>query len=161
MPTKVVTNSVAWTVGGILIFCGGVLAGSAILKFKDVGTTVRPDRAASTLVIGGPYNMTRNPMYLGMAVFYFGIAVLDQWIWALILLPVVLTVIQRRAIEPEEALLERRFGANYISYKEDGQALAITWRATLFAANHATESHTGNHFLSSLCRHSKHSTSVG
>jgi hypothetical protein len=40
MPTKVVTNSVAWTVGGIFIFCGAVLAGSAILKFRDVGTTV-------------------------------------------------------------------------------------------------------------------------
>jgi protein-S-isoprenylcysteine O-methyltransferase Ste14 len=118
MPTKVVPNSVAWTVGGILICCGAVLTGSALLKFKDVGTTVRPDRPASTLVIGGPYNMTRNPMYLGMAVFYFGIAVLDQWIWALILLPVVLIVIQRGAIEPEEAFLEQRFGANYISYKE-------------------------------------------
>src|SRR5205823_7196765 len=55
MPTKVIANSVAWTVGGILIFCGAVLTGSAILKFKDVGTTVRPDRAASTLVISGPY----------------------------------------------------------------------------------------------------------
>ena len=58
-------------------------------------------------------------MYLGMAVFYFGIAVLDQWIWALILLPVVLIVIQRGAIEPEEAFLEQRFGANYIRYKEN------------------------------------------
>jgi protein-S-isoprenylcysteine O-methyltransferase Ste14 len=67
MPTKVGPNSVAWTVGGTLICCGAVLIGSALLKFKDVGTTVRPDRAASTLVIGGPYNMTRNPMYLGLA----------------------------------------------------------------------------------------------
>jgi protein-S-isoprenylcysteine O-methyltransferase Ste14 len=33
-------------------------------------------------------------------------------------LPVVLIVIQRGAIEPEEAFLEQRFGANYISYKK-------------------------------------------
>jgi protein-S-isoprenylcysteine O-methyltransferase Ste14 len=118
MPTKVVPNSVAWTVGGILICCGAVLAGSAILKFKDVGTTVRPDRAASTLVIGGPYNMTRNPMYLGLALVYLGIAIAGQSVWALILLPVVLAIIQRRAIEPEETFLEKRFGANYVSYKE-------------------------------------------
>ena len=118
MPTKVVTNSVAWTVGAILIFCGAVLAGSAILNFKDVGTTVRPDRAASTLVIAGPYKVTRNPMYLALALVYLGIAIAGQSVWALILLPVVLIVIQRRAIEPEEAFLERRFGANYISYKE-------------------------------------------
>ena len=118
MPTKVVPNSVAWTVGGILIFCGAVLAGGAILKFKDVGTTVRPDRAASTLVIAGPYKITRNPMYLGLALVYLGIAIAGQSVWALILLPVVLAIIQRRAIEPEEAFLEKRFGANYISYKE-------------------------------------------
>ena len=68
IPTKVVPNSVAWTVGGILIFCGVVLTGSALFKFKEVGTTVRADRAASTLVITGPYKITRNPMYLGMAV---------------------------------------------------------------------------------------------
>ena len=34
------------------------------------------------------------------------------------LLAVVLTVIQRGAIEPEEAFLEKRFGENYINYKE-------------------------------------------
>jgi protein-S-isoprenylcysteine O-methyltransferase Ste14 len=28
-----------------------------------------------------------------------------------------LTVIRRRAIEPEEAFLEKRFGANYLRYK--------------------------------------------
>jgi protein-S-isoprenylcysteine O-methyltransferase Ste14 len=55
MPTKVVPNLVGWTVGGILIFCGAVLTGSAVLKFKDAGTTVRPDRTPSTLVIAGPY----------------------------------------------------------------------------------------------------------
>ena len=64
MPTKVVPNLLAWTVGGILVFYGAVLTGSAVLKFKDGGTTVRPDRAASTLVIAGPYKITRNPMYL-------------------------------------------------------------------------------------------------
>jgi protein-S-isoprenylcysteine O-methyltransferase Ste14 len=117
MPTNMVRNSVAWTVGGVVFFCGAVLAGSAISNFKGVGTTVRPDRAASTLVIAGPYKVTRNPMYLGLALVYLGITIADQSIWALILLPVVLVIIQRWAIEPEEAFLEKRFGANYINYK--------------------------------------------
>jgi protein-S-isoprenylcysteine O-methyltransferase Ste14 len=119
IPTKIVPSLLAWTLGGILIVCGAVLTGSAILKFKDLGTTVRPDRAASTLVVVGPYKMTRNPMYLGLALVYVGIAIADQSVWALILLPIVLTIVQRRAIEPEEAFLERRFGANYIRYKEN------------------------------------------
>jgi protein-S-isoprenylcysteine O-methyltransferase Ste14 len=118
MPTTVVNYSLAWTVGGILVACGVVLTGSAALKFKDVGTTVRPDRAASTLVIAGPYKITRNPMYLGLAFVYLGIAIAGQSIWALILLAVVLIIVQRGAIEPEEAFLEKRFGADYLSYKE-------------------------------------------
>jgi protein-S-isoprenylcysteine O-methyltransferase Ste14 len=118
MPTKVVSNLLAWTVGDILVACGVVLTGSAALKFKNADTTVRPDRAASTLVIAGPYKITRNPMYLGLAFVYLGIAVADQSVWALVLLPVVLAIIQRLAIEPEEAFLERRFGADYLSYKE-------------------------------------------
>ena len=117
MPTKVIPNPLAWAIGGILILCGAALAGFAILRFKGVGTTVRPDRGASSLVVAGPYKFTRNPMYLGLAVVYLGITVTDQSLWALILLPIVLTIIQRRAIEPEEAFLERRFGADYTSYK--------------------------------------------
>ena len=118
MPIKVVPSLVAWTIGGILIFFGAGLTGSAVFKFKDVSTTVRPDRAASTLVIVGPYKITRNPMYLGLAFVYLGIAVAGQSVWALIILPVVLAIIQRRAIEPKEAFLERRFGADYVGYKE-------------------------------------------
>jgi protein-S-isoprenylcysteine O-methyltransferase Ste14 len=57
-------------------------------------------------------------MYLGMAFVYAGIAIAGQSVWALILLPVVLILIRRRAIEPEEAFLERRFGTDYIAYKE-------------------------------------------
>jgi protein-S-isoprenylcysteine O-methyltransferase Ste14 len=57
-------------------------------------------------------------MYLGLAVVYLGIAVVGQSVWALILLPIVLSIIQRRAIEPEEAFLERRFGADHVGYKE-------------------------------------------
>jgi len=117
MPITVIPNPTAWIIGGFLILCGAVLAGSAILKFKGVGTTVRPDRAASSLVIAGPYRIIRNPMYLGLALVYLGIAIADQSIWALIIFPVVLIIIQHWAIEPEEAFLERRFGTDYSRYK--------------------------------------------
>jgi protein-S-isoprenylcysteine O-methyltransferase Ste14 len=56
-------------------------------------------------------------MYLGLALVYSGIAIADQSLWALILLPVVLAIIRRHAIEGEEAFLERRFGADYLGYK--------------------------------------------
>jgi protein-S-isoprenylcysteine O-methyltransferase Ste14 len=57
-------------------------------------------------------------MYLGLAFVYAGIAIASQSVWVLILLAVVLAIIQSWAIEPEEVFLEKRFGADYISYKE-------------------------------------------
>jgi protein-S-isoprenylcysteine O-methyltransferase Ste14 len=123
LPTRVMPAPLAWTIGGILLLFGVTLAGSAIFRFKSAGTTVRPDRAPSRLVIAGPYKFTRNPMYLGLAVVYLGIAVADQSLWALVLLPAVLLIIRRRAIAPEEAFLERRFGADYTSY----QAKVARW----------------------------------
>jgi protein-S-isoprenylcysteine O-methyltransferase Ste14 len=119
VPTRIVPSLLAWTLGGILVVFGALLAGSAILKFKDAGTTVRPDRASRTLVIVGPYKITRNPMYLGLALVYAGISIADQSVWTLILLPIVLTIIQRRAIELEETFLEKRFGTDYLRYKEN------------------------------------------
>lgn len=58
-------------------------------------------------------------MYLGLALVYAGISIADQSVWTLILLPIVLTIIQRRAIEPEETFLEKRFGTDYLRYKEN------------------------------------------
>ena len=57
-------------------------------------------------------------MYLGLAFVYLGIAIAGQSVWALILLPVVMLIVQRGEIEPEEAFLEKRFGAEYSRYKE-------------------------------------------
>src|SRR6266516_4269360 len=98
IPTKVISSAIAWGIGGFFIVAGACLAGSAILKFKGIGTSIRPDRAATSLVIAGPYKITRNPMYLGLALVYLGIAIADQSIWALILLPVILIIIQHCVI---------------------------------------------------------------
>jgi protein-S-isoprenylcysteine O-methyltransferase Ste14 len=116
MPIEFIPDLLAWALGGAFIACGALLTGSALLRFRGAGTTVRPDRPATTLVIAGPYRITRNPMYLGLAFAYLGISVAGESVWALILLPVVLIVINRWAIGPEEAFLQRRFGDAYIRY---------------------------------------------
>ncbi len=59
---------------------------------------------------------TRNPAYLSMTMMYAGIAALRNALWAIVLLPVALLVIQRGVIEREERNLERKFGEEYLSY---------------------------------------------
>ena len=107
----------AWIVGGILLVLGLGLIASATTNFTRAGTTTRPDRASSSLVFAGPYKLTRNPMYVGIAIAYLGLAIADRSLGSLILLPVVLLIIRRAVIANEEAFLERRFGSAYTDYK--------------------------------------------
>ena len=48
---------------------------------------------------------------------YAGIAVLRNALWAILLLPLVLFVIQSAVIGREERYLERTFGEEYLPYK--------------------------------------------
>ncbi len=77
-----------------------------------------PWRPTTALVVGGPFRFTRNPMYLGTTLLYIGIAILAQALWALVLLPFVLMIVQRGVIEREERYLEGKFGADYLRYKQ-------------------------------------------
>jgi len=72
---------------------------------------------ATALVTTGPYRYTRNPMYLGLAFLYAGIALAFGLLWALAALPVVLLVVDRVVIPPEERHLEAQFGDEYRAYK--------------------------------------------
>jgi len=53
-----------------------------------------------------------------MTLIYAGIASLANALWAILLLPVALLVIQRGVIGREERYLEEKFGEEYLSYKE-------------------------------------------
>src|SRR5216683_2196203 len=79
----------AWIAGAILFVVGLGLIASAMVNFTRSGTTIRPDRTSTSLVIAGPYKFTRNPMYVGMAIAYLGLAIADRSLASLILLPVV------------------------------------------------------------------------
>jgi protein-S-isoprenylcysteine O-methyltransferase Ste14 len=52
-----------------------------------------------------------------MTMMYAGIASLANALWAIVLLPVALVVIERGVIEREERYLEGKFGEEYLSYK--------------------------------------------
>ena len=95
-----------------------VLDGNAMQRFRQAGTNMIPFKPSTALVTSGVYRFTRNPMYLGMAAFYIGIAVAAGWIWALFLLPLVLIAIDRLVIAREEPYLERKFGQEYVEYKK-------------------------------------------
>lgn len=88
-----------------------------VLLFRRSGQDENPWKPTPAIVERGPYRITRNPMYLQMVLICVGVAVILIDVWILILAPVCARVLQRFAIEPEEAYLERKFGDDYLAYK--------------------------------------------
>jgi protein-S-isoprenylcysteine O-methyltransferase Ste14 len=93
--------------GGIVFLLGAALAGCSWWLFKRAGTTAVPGEAPQALVTTGPYRLTRNPMYAGLAVAYAGDAIAIPEFWALVFLPFVLAYVNWSVIPVEEASLNR------------------------------------------------------
>jgi protein-S-isoprenylcysteine O-methyltransferase Ste14 len=110
LATRIVAGIVLCVIGFLVMFAGAGL-------FLRRRTAILPFKHASVLVTSGILGWTRNPMYLGMAVFYIGLAVILNSLAALVLLPVVLAIVQTQVIAREEAYLERAFGDEYVAYK--------------------------------------------
>jgi protein-S-isoprenylcysteine O-methyltransferase Ste14 len=100
---------------GIVIWLA--LDGAAMLHFRRARTSMVPMKPSTALVTSGPYRITRNPMYVGMAVLYAALALAFGVIWALAVLPLVILAVDRLVIAREEPYLERKFSDQYRQYR--------------------------------------------
>lgn len=100
-----------------LILGGLLLDGMAAGLFRRLGTAVEPWKPSTALATDGPYRFSRNPIYVGFAITYAGLAIaMDSPIALLMLIPC-LVVIDWAVIQKEEAYLARTFGAEYDAYR--------------------------------------------
>ena len=109
----------AWAdpLAALLVGAALLLIATAMGLFRSAGTSPLPMLPTTTLVFRGPYRFTRNPMYLAMALLYAGVALLFDFVWALVLLPVVIVIVQTQVIAREERYLEAKFGDEYRAYR--------------------------------------------
>ena len=84
--------------------------------FSRAKTGVIPFRNVSTLVTGGIYRYTRNPMYLGMSLVLLGCAVTVGASVALLVPLVFAVIIELRFIRQEEAMLRDIFPEQFAAY---------------------------------------------
>ena len=94
------------------------LMGTAAATFRRRGTTVdplHPDRAQH-LVADGPFSLTRNPMYVGMAGVLVAHALARGGLLTWLPVAGFVAAIDRAQIEPEERALQARFGQEYADY---------------------------------------------
>ncbi len=102
---------------GVVLIVGGVpLAFLSLRIFRTARTTTVPFEKPSKLVTRGPYRFTRNPMYVGLALIYVGVAGLQAQIWPIMSLLLLIIYIDRVVIPVEESRLREVFGKDYERY---------------------------------------------
>jgi len=106
-----------WFAGGAFVATAMLIMTFGIRNFRRAGTPV-PTRAPTTaLVTTGIHGLSRNPLYVGLYLFYAGFAILANSIAALVLMLPLAIVIRHGVVAREETYLERKFGDAYLAYK--------------------------------------------
>ncbi len=90
----------------------------AVREFRKAQTAVDPFEETTALIQSGPFEYTRNPLYLALTLLYVGIALGSRARFPLRLLPAILWIVNTGVIEREERYLERKFGDAYKAYRD-------------------------------------------
>ena len=118
LPIPFLPRSISRALGWPLLVGGVSLMSWFFFTLRRADSPIDPREPVSNLATDGPFRYTRNPAYLSMAMIYAGISSLANAFSSILLLPAVLVVIQRGVIEREERYLERKFGQEYLRYKD-------------------------------------------
>ncbi|ODR93975.1 hypothetical protein AUC70_10285 [Methyloceanibacter stevinii] len=115
-PSLAQPNGLGLTVGLVFVVVGFVLAVFPARRFRKAGTSVVPGEPSTVLVREGAYKVTRNPIYIGLILIYFGLCLVLTSIWMLLLLVPTAIVLHLGVVKREEDYLSWKFGDAYRSY---------------------------------------------
>lgn len=85
--------------------------------FSKNETTILPDGEPSQLMEGGLFTISRNPIYVAMALLLTGSGLAFGHLLALLVVPIFIVLVQQIWIVKEEEYLEAAFGQHYRNYK--------------------------------------------
>lgn len=108
---------------GLKYIGGGVAmlgAGIVILvaqSFKHAETNIEPWKPTTRIISTGIYAYSRNPVYAGFCLVSIGIGIFLNSFWILISFIPSAILVYYVAIKKEEIYLEKKFGEEYIYYK--------------------------------------------
>ncbi len=110
-------RGVRFAAAAVVVAIGAGVMVAAVGLFRRTGQDPKPWKSTPEIISTGVYRITRNPMYVGMALLQTGIGIGWGSGWITALVPVVLAVVYATAVRHEEAYLEDKFASAYRSYK--------------------------------------------
>jgi protein-S-isoprenylcysteine O-methyltransferase Ste14 len=102
--------------GSLLIALSAAFARWSFLTMRRIGTTANPRKPSEALATDGPFQFSRNPIYVAMTGLYVGASILANAAWPLILLGPLLLLMDWGVIRREERYLSGKFGDAYTDY---------------------------------------------
>ncbi len=102
--------------GMIGVFGGIYIMWLCLNLFKQYNTPLPPDQPVHALIETGPYQYSRNPIYLSFLLIYGGIAITVGSVWMTLMMLPLFVYLRYYVIAREEAYLEQRFGDDYLTY---------------------------------------------
>ena len=111
----VLQTQAAKTLGVILVTLGMI---PFILAFVNFGTSWRigiDRKTPGTLVTGGIFAVTRNPIYVAFILFLFGVFLINGT-WFFLIFALLAVVAIHFQIRREEEFLKKQYGASYSEY---------------------------------------------
>lgn len=105
-----------FAIGGIAILAVAGLWVTAIRAMKAAHTTLNPNGIPEKLLTGGPFAVSRNPLYLANTLLLTGIGLIVGGLWFILAALLAAFATQKLSIEREEAVLAQRFGKKYRDY---------------------------------------------
>lgn len=108
----------SFAIAVLLAALGVAVTAAGVTAFRRKRTTVNPltPNASSSVVSGGIYRISRNPMYLGFLLALAGWAVYLSNAGAALLPPVFVAYMTQFQIKPEERALLAKFGGEFAQY---------------------------------------------
>ena len=118
-PTVPAGDSSQLIAASAITLIGAFFCIAGVVSFRLAKTTVNPlkPEKATSLVSTGIYQVSRNPMYVGFALFLLAWAVYLASLWALIGVPGFVLYMNRFQIAPEERALLSLFGGEFEEYR--------------------------------------------
>src|SRR5512138_452351 len=117
LPLPIAFPAILEGVGFVLVVVGIGLAISARSRFIRARTTRDPRGAVTSIVTGGVYQFSRNPIYLGFVCFLVGFSLSFGTYWGLLLSPLFIMLMNTLVIQHEETYLEQKFKDVYTNYR--------------------------------------------
>ena len=117
-PTRVgLPDVLRWIIGSALIVVPLLVMLSVLAAFRHAGSDYDVRRVPNGLVTGGAFRYSRNPGYVMMIGFGAGVGLLANNPWIFLALVPAILIIHIRVVLREEAVLEKRFGEDYLAYQ--------------------------------------------